>query len=87
MLTEELKSANTGLYEKLKDPVSSVQALLEFNYTSSVAYNYYSAFDGSRKVVEYTLDDGSRRAIEVDYSETDGLWMPAYEYDVDSSVN
>lgn len=85
LLTEELKSANTGLYEKLKDPVSSVQALLEFNYTSSVAYNYYSAFDGSRKVVEYTLDDGSRRAIEVDYSETDGLWMPAYEYDVDSS--
>lgn len=85
LLTEELKSANTGLYEKLKDPVSSVQALLEFNYTSSVVYNYYSAFDGSRKVVEYTLDDGSRRAIEVDYSETDGLWMPAYEYDVDSS--
>lgn len=85
LLTEELKSANTGLYEKLKDPVSSVQALLEFNYTSSVAYNYYSAFDGSRKVVEYTLGDGSRRAIEVDYSETDGLWMPAYEYDVDSS--
>lgn len=85
LLTEELKSANTGLYEKLKDPVSSVQAFLEFNYTSSVAYNYYSAFDGSRKVVEYTLDDGSRRAIEVDYSETDGLWMPAYEYDVDSS--
>lgn len=85
LLTEELKSANTDLYEKLKDPVSSVQALLEFNYTSSVVYNYYSAFDGSRKVVEYTLDDGSRRAIEVDYSETDGLWMPAYEYDVDSS--
>ena len=85
LLTEELKSANTGLYEKLKDPVSSVQALLEFNYTSSVVYNYYSAFDGSRKVVEYTLDDGSQRAIEVDYSETDGLWMPAYEYDVDSS--
>lgn len=85
LLTEELKSANTGIYEKLKDPVSSVQALLEFNYTSSVVYNYYSAFDGSRKVVEYTLDDGSRRAIEVDYSETDGLWMPAYEYDVDSS--
>lgn len=85
LLTEELKSANTELYEKLKDPVSSVQALLEFNYTSSVVYNYYSAFDGSRKVVEYTLDDGSRRAIEVDYSETDGLWMPAYEYDVDSS--
>lgn len=85
LLTEELKSANTGLYEKLKDPVSSVQALLEFNYTSSVVYNYYSAFDGSRKVVEYTLDDGSRRAIEVDYSETDGLWMPAYEYNVDSS--
>lgn len=85
LLTEELKSANTGLYEKLKDPVSSVQALLEFNYTSSVVYNYYSAFDGSRKVVEYTFDDGSRRAIEVDYSETDGLWMPAYEYDVDSS--
>lgn len=85
LLTEELKSANTGLYEKLKDPVSSVQALLEFNYTSSVVYNYYSAFDGSRKVVEYTLDDGNRRAIEVDYSETDGLWMPAYEYDVDSS--
>ena len=85
LLTEELKSANTGLYEKLKDPVSSVQALLEFNYTSSVVYNYYSAFDGSRKVVEYTLDDGSRRAIEVDYSETDGLWMPACEYDVDSS--
>lgn len=85
LLTEELKSANTGLYEKLKDPVSSAQALLEFNYTSSVVYNYYSAFDGSRKVVEYTLDDGSRRAIEVDYSETDGLWMPAYEYDVDSS--
>ena len=54
LLTEELKSANTGLYEKLKDPVSSVQALLEFNYTSSVVYNYYSAFDGSRKVVEYT---------------------------------
>ena len=53
--------------------------------SSSVAYNYYSAFDGSRKVVEYTLGDGSRRAIEVDYSETDGLWMPAYEYDVDSS--
>lgn len=85
LLTEELKSANTDLYEKLKDPVSSVQALLEFNYTSIVVYNYYSAFDGSRKVVEYTLDDGSRRAIEVDYSETDGLWMPAYEYDVDSS--
>lgn len=85
LLTEELKSANTDLYEKLKDPVSSVQALLDFNYTSSVVYNYYSAFDGSRKVVEYTLDDGSRRAIEVDYSETDGLWMPAYEYDVDSS--
>ena len=85
LLTEELKSANTDLYEKLKDPVSSVQALLEFNYTSSVVYNYYSAFDGSRKVVEYTLDDGNRRAIEVDYSETDGLWMPAYEYDVDSS--
>lgn len=85
LLTEELKSANTGLYEKLKDPVSSAQALLEFNYTSSVVYNYYSAFDGSRKVVEYTLDDGSRRAIEVDYSETDGLWMPAYEYDVNSS--
>ena len=85
LLTEELKSANTDLYEKLKDPVSLVQALLEFNYTSSVVYNYYSAFDGSRKVVEYTLDDGSRRAIEVDYSETDGLWMPAYEYDVDSS--
>ena len=85
LLTEELKSANTDLYEKLKDPVSSVQALLDFNYTSSVVYNYYSAFDGSRKVVEYTLDDGSQRAIEVDYSETDGLWMPAYEYDVDSS--
>lgn len=85
LLAEELKDGNPELYEKLKNPVSSGQALLEINYTSYKVYNYYSDFDDKIKVVEYTLDDGSLRAIKLEYRDANGLWMPAYEYDVDSS--
>lgn len=85
LLAEELNDGNPEFYEKLKNPVSSGQALLEINYTSYKVYNYYSDFDDKIKVVEYTLDDGSLRAIKLDYRAANRLWMPVYEYDVDSS--
>lgn len=84
LLAEELKDRNPELYEKLKNPVSSGQALLGINYTSYKVYNYYSDFDDKIKVVEYTLDDGSLRAIKLDYRDANGLWMPVYEYDIES---
>lgn len=84
LLAEEQKDGNPELYEKLKNPVSSGQALLEINYTSYKVYNYYSDLDDKIKVVEYTLDDGSLRAIELDYRSASGLWMPVYEYDIES---
>ena len=84
LLAEELKTGGSGFYEKLKNPVSSAQTLLGIDYVSYMIYNYNSYGVNSHQIVEFTLSDGSKRAIAMENRGTSGLWCPLFEEDVDS---
>lgn len=84
LLTDELETGNTEIYDKLKNPVSSAQTLLGIDYVSYMIYNYDSYGVNSHQIVEFTLSDGSKRAIAMENRGTSGLWCPLFEEDVDS---
>lgn len=84
LLATELENDNPELYEKLKNPVSSAQALLGINYASYVVYSNNIYGGRYQQVIEFTLEDGNKRAIEMDCNGTLGLWCPYFEYDIDS---
>lgn len=85
LLADELKTENPVFYEKLKNSVSSAEALLKLNYTSYLLYNDFNE-GGASKVVEFTFADGSKRAIKMKNYFDRGLWCPDYEYDIESDA-
>ncbi len=84
LLAVEMETENPEYYEKLKNPVSSASVLFDIEYTSYQLYNFSIAGANSRRIVEFTLEDGSRRAICMENTGTLGLWRPFFEYEVDS---
>ena len=84
LLDVEMETENPEYYEKLMNPVSSAGVLFDIEYTSYRLYNFSIAGANSRQIVEFTLEDGSRRAICMENTGTLGLWRPFFEYEAGS---